>query len=138
MPFCPRCGFEYEIGVGTCPDCDVKLVEKPPDLSNDEDKDETSESKYENWIPIVHLNSSQIGEMLCEGLEAKDIPAVVQESGRFLGRAGGGGITASSPIDDAVVLVPEEFLEDAIGEARIMLGDEWDKWKLVDIDDQEK
>ena len=126
MPFCPHCGFEYEIGVGVCPDCDVRLVAKLPNRPKEETKDVSPEAEYENWVPIVHLNSSQIGEMLCEGLEAKDIPAVVQESGRFLGRAAAGGITASSPIDDAVVLVPEEFLEDAIGEARIMLGDEWD------------
>ncbi|MCK4857117.1 MAG: DUF2007 domain-containing protein [candidate division Zixibacteria bacterium] len=28
MPFCPKCKYEYKIGVARCPDCGSDLVEK--------------------------------------------------------------------------------------------------------------
>lgn len=31
MPFCPKCRYEYREGFDTCPDCDVKLVQKLPE-----------------------------------------------------------------------------------------------------------
>jgi uncharacterized OB-fold protein len=37
MPFCPKCGYEYEPDVKVCPDCEVELVDQLTEESFDGD-----------------------------------------------------------------------------------------------------
>jgi hypothetical protein len=37
MPFCPSCKYEYIVGIKTCPDCDIDLVDELPDEMPEED-----------------------------------------------------------------------------------------------------
>lgn len=133
MPFCPSCGYEYKWGVGTCPDCGARLVEHLPDKAKA--AKESYGEEYKNWMAIVRLPSAPLAQMLYEALREKEIPVVIKAGNEFFGMATGGSFGPLNPMgDDAMLYVPEEFVEDAVGEARAIVGDEWDKWKLVDVE----
>jgi hypothetical protein len=147
MPFCPKCRYEYLPTVEICPDCDVKLVptlplepeepeesEEPPDF---EEPDVPSEPEmlesFDNWIPLARIVSPVTSEMLLEALHSKDIPAILSDHTGYFGKTGQMGVSSYPPIEGAVVtlFVPEEFVRDADQEARIVLGDEWEKVRLI-------
>jgi len=147
MPFCPKCRYEYLPTVSVCPDCDVKLVaalplepeepEEPEDFEVPEIplEPEALES-FDNWIPLARLVSTVTSEMLLEALHSKDIPAVLSDQTGYFGKTGQMGVSSYPPIEGAVVtlFVPEEFAHDADQEARIVLGEEWDKMRLSNPD----
>jgi len=145
MPFCPKCRYEYLPTVSMCPDCDVKLVadlplepeepEEPEDFEEPKTliEPETLES-FDNWIPLARFVSTVTADMILEALHSKDIPAVLSDQTGYFGKTGQMGISSYPPIDGAVItlFVPQEFAHDAGVEAKIVLGDEWDKLKLAD------
>lgn len=134
MPFCPSCGYEYKENVLVCPDCDEKLVEKRPEKPQVQVAGE-SYGEYRDWVPIVRLHSVAIGQMVYEALQNRDIPVVIKSGNRFFGQAFTGGTDSLDPLGDVTVLyVPRKFVDDAVGEAEVILGDDWSKWKLVDAD----
>ncbi len=131
MPFCPQCRYEYEIGIRECPDCGAKLVDRLPDI----EAEAADKPEYENWIPLASLTSQQIAEMVLESLRVKDIPAVIHSGVGYFGQAGSMGTSLYAPVGGAyILLVPEEYIEDADAEGRLILGDDWDKAKIVDTE----
>ena len=128
MPFCPSCRYEYEAGVLTCPDCDLALVEVLP-----EDEDEPAE--YHDWIPLARLMSTPVAEMVLEGLRVKGIPAVLHSEAGYFGATGSMGPSSYQPVGGAyTLLVPREFVADADAEGETILGDEWPKVRIIEID----
>ncbi|MFH1701668.1 MAG: hypothetical protein ABIE07_13905 [Candidatus Zixiibacteriota bacterium] len=128
MPFCPKCKYEYEWGIGECPDCEAKLVDSLPV------KDEENELDYDNWTPLVRLLSDQLAYMVIEGLKAKDIPVVMISGAGHFGATGQMGISSSRSVGGGyTILVPEEFIEDAMHEGEVILGDDWNKARFIDI-----
>jgi hypothetical protein len=129
MPFCPKCKYEYRVGINICPDCEVYLVDQLPVEVTAEVKD--LRAGYENWRVLARLTSSQYAEMVVEGLKSKEIPAMmISETGHF-GVTGQLGIDSFRPIGGGyLILVPHEFAEDADNEAELMLGDNWVKARL--------
>lgn len=127
MPFCPKCKYEYRSDVSFCPDCDERLV---PSLPPEDDTE-----KVYDWVPIARMTSTQYTEMVVETLRSKDIPAVVSDRSGHFGQTGQMGMSSFRPISGAVssLFVPREFVEDAVHEAEIIIGEDWDKIKLVDI-----
>jgi hypothetical protein len=69
MPYCPKCGFEYEPGVGECPDCNVRLVDRLPD------EEPAEEIEY---VPMRTLPSRLYAEMLQEALRKEGIPSFIK------------------------------------------------------------
>lgn len=68
MPFCPKCKAEYREGFDTCSDCKVKLVDKLPDYSEIEIKEELPLENVDN------ADSFDISDVLDENaLEALNI-----------------------------------------------------------------
>ena len=131
MPFCPKCRYEYKAGIAVCPDCDEKLVDSLP-----EEPPET-QPEYENWVPLARLTSSQFAEMVLETLHAKEIPAVIQSQGGHFGKTGQMGIHSFMPAGAGfILLVPEEFVVEADLEAELILGDDWKKSRLIDIENE--
>ena len=129
MPYCPKCRYEYEAGVGICPDCDEKLVEALPP-----EPDEVDEKIFEDWTALARLRSTQMAEMILEALRAKDIPAVLQSGVGYFGYVGTQGLSSYAPVGGGyTLLVPEEYIEQAAGEVEIILGDDWEKSKLIEI-----
>lgn len=128
MPICPKCRYEYKPDVLICPDCGEKLLESLADI-------EIEKSPDDKWIPLVRLTSSHLAEMLREALDAKDIPAVLSSETGHFGITGQMGIPGFRPVGGGyVIYVPETLAAQAREESRIILGDEWDKVKLVNIE----
>lgn len=128
MAICPNCKYEYEPEVFKCPDCDVALVSKLPDESQ-------SGRDYKDWIPMVRLTSNMEAEMLLEVLRSKQIPSVILSGSGYFGATGQMGPSSFLPIGEGfVIAVPLEFVEQADLEGSGLLGENWEKSKLVDIE----
>jgi len=124
VPFCPKCKYEYNPNVSVCPDCGEKLVDQLPEERLEERPDQ-------DWIPLVQLTSQQTAEMLRGALDAKGIPAVLRSGTGHFGITGQMGISSFRPIGGGyIIFVPVVFVEDANCEARVILGDDWEKVKL--------
>ena len=131
MSFCPKCRCEYREGIMECADCHTKLVpmlpeEQPPDYTPD----------YEDWIQLARLTSQPSAEMIVEGLRAKSIPVVVLSGAGHFGLLGQMGPSSFRPVGGGYsVLIPKDYVARANHEAGLILGDEWEKAKLVDLED---
>lgn len=133
MPFCPKCHQEYNPGIFKCPDCDKWLVPVLPDEADERQSDDPT--GYEEWIPLACLTSPQYAEMIVEGLRAKDIPVVKYSQAGHFGQTGQMGFASSLPGGGGyIILVPCDFVVDADKEATLMLGQEWEKCRLINID----
>lgn len=129
MPFCPKCKYEYNWGVGVCPDCDERLVDKLPD-----EKEVADEGvEYKDWIALARLTSQMMAEMVVDSLRSKDIPAVIHSGTGHFGQAGAMGPSSYlSAGFGYTLMVPKEYIDDATQEAKVILGDEWVKATLVE------
>lgn len=127
MPFCPKCKYEYQPEVSKCPDCGDRLV-----ASLALEPEEAEETQYD-WTPIAKITSPQYGEMILEVLRAKEIPAILSDSSGHFSKIGAVGPTSFQPVAGVgtTLLVPKENIEDAAGEAQVILGEEWEHVKLV-------
>lgn len=129
MPFCPKCRYEYNPEITTCPDCDERLVTSLPD-----DEETSQEIIYEDWVQVARLTAPQYAQMLLEALQAKGIPVVIKSGSGHFGQIGQMGMSALAPIGGGYsVMIPRKFIIDADREASIILGDMWEKAKLVDM-----
>jgi hypothetical protein len=128
MPFCPQCKYEYNHEVAKCPDCQVSLVSELPD-------DWSDEEEYKDWVRLGILTSSVDAEMLSDVLNAKEIPNLVLSGSGYFGQTGQMGPTSFQPAGGGfVIVVPSEFVDKADLEAFGILGDKWEKSKLLESD----
>ena len=103
MPFCPKCRYEYIDGIGDCPDCGVRLVEKLEEEESTENiegestqdteeesiqriREESTESAREpltknlKFIPLNNLPSHIHAERLRKALDDAWIPSLLKGS----------------------------------------------------------
>ena len=128
MPYCPKCKYEYRPGIDICPDCGERLVYSLPEEALSDEPD--IYSGYSEWLPLARLASAQLAGMVVEGLKAKEIPAVLLSESGYLGHM---GLSAgrTNPLGGGhLIMVPAQFAGDADMEAKLMLGDEWVRWRL--------
>ena len=133
MPFCPNCRYEYREGMVTCPECNEKLVpviaEEAVNNLSDTDKPD------HDWVQIARLSSREYAEMVVEVWRARQIPAVIHSGTGHFGITGQMGPSSFRPIGGGYsLMVPREHVAEADQEAALILGDEWEKSKLIDID----
>ena len=72
MPWCPKCGYEYNPGIKLCPDCEEPLVEQ---LEGEED----FSRNYTDMVPVTHLENEIEGAVLKSVLEEQGIHAIVRD-----------------------------------------------------------
>lgn len=154
--FCPKCKYEYNSEVSICPDSHETLVteDELKNIIEDEKKvssetivDElkklgflyqfehaTAHSKDIEWVHIARLNSQQMAEMILEVLHAKNIAAVIHSETGYFGITGQLGMSSYRPIGGGYSLfVDKNSVIEVDNEAKVILGDEWEKCKLVNI-----
>ena len=132
MSFCPKCRYEYKPGLTICPDCDEPLVDVLPEPESDEPKNEDTG----DWVPMAVLNSPQYANMLEEALRAKYIPIIVKSAAGHFGQIGAIGTdSVFSASRGYLILIKKEFLAEADYEAKNILGDIWEKSKLIDLEE---
>ena len=132
MPFCPNCRFEYEEGITTCPDCNQKLVES----LGDNVLPASDQIGPDDWIPLAQLTSQQHAEMIMECLQEKDIPSVLRSGVGHFGATGQMGPSSFAPAGGVYILfVPQDFVIVADREAGLIMGSDWEKSRLVDLDE---
>lgn len=132
--FCPKCRYEYREGVTECPDCDEKLVEDLPP----EDDPFANAPQYEDWVQLARLPSPQHAALIEEALRAKDIPVVVLSGTGHFGATGSMGPSVPLPVGGLYsLMVPEQFIVEADQEGAALLGEEWEQWRMVDIEEEE-
>lgn len=127
--FCPNCRYEYMETVTVCPDCDERLVSQMPEPADDKGTD------YKDWVQLARLTAHEYAEMIIEALHANDIPAVVMGGAGHFGQTGQMGPSSARPIGGSFsLMVPHEFVDQADQIAGSILGEEWEKAKLFDIE----
>ncbi len=154
--FCPSCKYEYRPEITVCADCnetlvteeelknvveDEKKVDASPllnelkELENSSLADESTDFPKEiDWVHVARLNSQAQSEMLLEALHVKDIVAVVHSETGYFGITGQIGMSSYQPIGGGYSLfVDSNSIEDVDNEAKIIIGEEWEKCKLVEI-----
>lgn len=133
MPYCPKCRYEYRPEILVCPDCDEPLVAVlPPEKEKEEV--ESDDGEAEGWVPVAVLTSMQYADLLEEALRSKDIPVIVRSGTGHFGSIGTTGPSAIFPVAGGyLVLFHEDTAVDADREAAVVLGDIWEKSKIVDI-----
>ncbi len=132
MPFCPECRYEYKAGIITCPDCDEELVAELPVEIGDESIYDSE--KYQDWVQLARLTSHEYANMIVEVLHAKEIPAVVLSGGGHFGQLGQMGPSSFRAVGGAFsLMVPKEFVVEADREGEMILGEDWKKYRMVDI-----
>ena len=121
MAICPKCKYEYKIGVTVCPDCNEKLIDHIPVES-------AAMVPDRSWVSVCRL-PSQLKTALAKGaLDSSNIPSIVMSSSfTALGR----GIDLPSgmmqpSLETNVLMVPKEFHQEADLILQAILGDEYD------------
>ena len=100
MPYCPKCGFEYEKDVDKCPDCGVPVVEKLP---------EEKPPQEPNFVPLRNLPSRMYAQMLQEALKKEGIPSMIKSDDIAI-TFPSQGTTSAVPV---IILVPEKYAKRA-------------------------
>jgi hypothetical protein len=72
MPYCPSCGYEFQEGIDTCPDCKVSLLGKLPETSDNKEEPE-------KWVVVRRVSFMGEGKIIRGLLVANNIPAVVED-----------------------------------------------------------
>ena len=134
MPFCPNCRYEYRDDVSHCPDCDARLVESLPPLPVEETPSDAAE--YKDWVQIARLNSDNYAQMIIEAWQSAEIPGIVLSGTGHFGLTGQMGPSSFRPVGGHYsLLVPREFVVEADAVAGSILGEDWDKSKLINIEE---
>ena len=152
--FCPKCKYEYTPVVTVCSDCNETLVSEEELKTVVEDQKKVNASPLLDeltsgevftdapdfpvdieWVHIARLHSQEMADMILEVLHAKELIAVVHSETGYFGITGQLGMSSYSPIGGGYSLfVDKQMLENVDNEARIIMGEEWDKCKLVEIE----
>ena len=149
MLYCSHCKYEYKYGISVCPDCGERLSQTPdiptsldttqnyPGLDNFDSREShqsVSDSSFPiEWIRLANLDTQQDAQMMVDALRQSDIRSIQQGESSSLGESGFSGSRLLGY--GSVILVEKSSVieADLIGQA--ILGDVWEKARLIDINE---
>jgi len=120
VAYCPKCRYEYEIGVLICPDCNEPLVDQlPPEKT-------AAMTPDRDWVAVGSVASEMKAEIAKGSLDSSNIPSLVLSSNFS---AYGRGMDFQSGLMPSltrgnVVMVPREYREAAALILEAVLGDD--------------
>ena len=120
MPFCPKCKYVFQNGIGICPDCDEPLVEHSVSGGG------AAMVPDDSWMVVGGVVDNDQKRVAKGSLDSSNIPSMVLPS-RFTGF--GSDIPqqparSNSPDEGSLIMVPREFHEEALAILEAVLGDE--------------
>ncbi len=122
MPFCPKCKYEYTVGVAVCSDCNEQLVDRLPVQTSS-----AAVSPDDSWVGVCTI-SGTIKTGLAKGaLDSNNIPSIIM-SPKFHTAQGIGALAASISPESGrgdILMVPREFSDEAHLILEAVLGDDF-------------
>jgi hypothetical protein len=120
VAFCPKCRYEYEVGILVCPDCNETLVDElPPEKI-------AAVMPDDSWIVVGNVASGIKSEIARGSLDSNNIPSVILSStfGAF-----GKGMDFHSGLAGAhgggnIIMVPRDYREEAVLILEAVLGED--------------
>ncbi len=118
MPFCPRCQYVYQHGIGVCPDCDEPLVEHQAVGTSG------AMVPDDSWMVVGGLVDHDQTQAAKSSLDSSNIPSMILPS-KFaaFGQRKLSATTDPEPSDGgSFIMVPKEFHEEASAILEAVLG----------------
>jgi hypothetical protein len=117
--FCPRCKYEYKEGLTDCPDCGIPMV----DLLIEHGGGATTPDG--TWVELCTVTAGLKSTLIKGALDSSNIPSEVvpdEFSSRNRGLSESLRRKDLEPMNN-IILVPDEFREDAASVLEAVLGD---------------
>ena len=97
-----------------------------------------TEKRYDNWVQLARLTSSQYADMIRRHFEEIGIPVTILSGAGHFGVTGQMGPSSFQPIGGGYsIAVPDEFAVQADAEGEAMFGDDWVNGRLIDIEEED-
>jgi len=120
VPYCPRCRYVFQAGIGICPDCDIPLVEYtlPPRGS--------AMMPDDSWVVVGGIVDHEETKLAKGSLDSSNIPSMVLPS--RIGWFGQTGVTRRARDgegdDGNLIMVPREYQDEAAAILEAVLGED--------------
>ncbi len=121
MPYCPKCKYVFQSGIGICPDCEVPLVNHSlagrgaamvPD---------------DSWVVVGGVIDREETQVAKGSLDSSNIPSMVLPSriGWFGNEGASSRPRANDEDDGNLIMVPREYHEEAAAILDAVLGEDY-------------
>jgi hypothetical protein len=120
MPYCPKCQYVFQAGIGICPDCDVPLVEHtlPPRGS--------AVLPDNSWVVVGDIVDREETKLAKGSLDSSNIPSMVLPSRiGWLGHTKVADRAKDAESEEGnLIMVPREYQDEAAAILEAVLGED--------------
>jgi len=135
MPICPNCRLEYKEDITVCPGCGSALIpivfDETPDIETRENGDNTLNDDY---IEIARFRSRKQVELILSEFRLKGIPAIVRSAPDIKSQQDSRPDIKNHTYAFSL-LISLDYAAEADAEGENILGEEWEKSKLIGLSD---
>ena len=121
MPYCPKCKYVFQSGIGICPDCEVPLVEYSHTGRT------AAMVPDDSWVVVGGVIDPEETQVAKGSLDSSNIPSMVLPSriGWFRSEGAPSRPTANDEDDGNLIMVPREFHGEAAAILDAVLGEDY-------------
>ncbi len=123
MAYCPLCKYEYRKGVEICPECNEPLVKRS------QVRHTAAVQPDDSWVVVAGVSSTMESQLVRGSLDSNNIPSVTMSSdlAPVISKEIPVSFAATRGNDGKLVLVPRDFLEEAVLLLRAVLGEDFEE-----------